>query len=92
MEFIVNEQGCQILSQQMYDGLNQIGELISELERMDGTLRNALGDDYESIGKGIDQMKSEFGHALHEFRIIVENMNEYMRNVHQIKVAMYYGD
>ena len=64
MEFIVNEQGCQVLSQEMYNGLDQISNLISELESMDGTLRNALGDDYESIGKNINEMKSEFENAL----------------------------
>lgn len=92
MEFIVNEQGCQVLSQEMYNGLDQISNLISELESMDGTLRNALGDDYESIGKNINEMKSEFENALREFRVIVEEMNEYMNKVHQIKVVMYNGD
>lgn len=92
MEFIVNEQGCQVLSQEMYNGLDQISNLISELESMDGTLRNALGDDYESIGKNINEMKSEFENALREFRVIVEEMNEYMNKVHQIRVVMYNGD
>ena len=92
MEFIVNEQGCQVLSQEMYNGLDQISNLISELESMDGTLRNALGDDYESIGKNINEMKSKFENALREFRVIVEEMNEYMNKVHQIKVVMYNGD
>ena len=92
MEFIVNEQGCQVLSQEMYNGLDQISNLISELESMDGTLRNALGDDYESIGKNINEMKSEFENALREFRVIVEEMNEYMNKVHQIRVVMYHGD
>ena len=92
MEFSVNEQGCQNLSEEMFNGLNEIGNIISELESMEGTLRSALGDDYESIGQSTNRMKSELGDALREFKIILKDMKEYMSRVHLIRVVMNNGN
>lgn len=92
MEFIVNEQGCKNLINEMYSGMRDLSNLISELESMDGTLKAALGEDYDSIGRSVSVMKSEFADALREFRQVVTDMNEYMSRVHQVRVAMYNGN
>ena len=91
MEFIVNEQGCNNLSNEMLDGLNKLGTLISELEAMDGTLRTALGDDYESIGRNVSVMKNELGDAFREFKVIIIDMKEYMAKVKQIRAVINNG-
>lgn len=92
MEFLVNEQGCRNLIGEMYNEMNKLGTLISELESMDGTLRMALGDDYQAIGRSISLMKSEFTDAYREFRTIAQDMDEYMSRVHQVRVVMNNGN
>lgn len=91
MEFIVNEQGCRNLENEMAVGLGKLTTLISELEAMDGTLKAALGDDYESIGGNVDVMKAELEESKIVFGKVIQKMQEYMAKVGQIRVVLNNG-
>ncbi len=88
MEFIVDEQGCRTLSADMLHDMRQIALLISEIQAQDGTLRNALGEDYEAIARSVRIMTTELDGAQKELDKITGNMNEYMSRVHQARVSL----
>lgn len=51
MEFIVNESGCRQLSADMLTNMREIAMLVSEIDSQNGTLKAALGDDYDAIAR-----------------------------------------
>jgi len=88
VEFVVNESGCRQLSQDMLSHMREIGTLISEIESQNGTLRVALGEDYDAIARSVNLMKQELENARTEMNVIINDMNEYMARVHQARIAL----
>lgn len=88
MDFIVNESGCRQLSTDMLSNMREIATLIAEIEAQNGTLRAALGDDYEAIARSVRVMASELSNAQSELNVIINDMNEYMARVHQARVSL----
>lgn len=88
MEFVVNEAGCKRLSEDMLSNMREIASIIAEIDAQNGTLRAALGDDYDAIAKSVRTMTSELSNAQAELNVIINDMNEYMSYVHQAKVSL----
>lgn len=88
MEFIVNESGCRQLSADMLTNMREIAMLVSEIDSQNGTLRAALGDDYDAIARSVRIMTSELQNAHSELNVIINDMNEYMSRVHQAIVSL----
>lgn len=88
MEFIVNESGCRQLSADMLTNMREIAMLVSEIDSQNGTLRAALGDDYDAIAHSVRIMTSELQNAHSELNVIINDMNEYMSRVHQARVSL----
>lgn len=88
MEFVVNEAGCKRLSEDMLSNMRGITSIIAEIDAQNGTLRAALGDDYDAIAKSVRTMTSELSNAQAELNVIINDMNEYMSYVHQAKVSL----
>ena len=88
MEFTVNEQGCRALSKDMLGHLRQILLLIAEIDSRNGTLRGALGEDYEAIAGTVRVMSAELDAAHRELQTIITLMEEYMDRVHQVRIAL----
>jgi|GEM_PF-4944402 len=88
MEFVVNEAGCKRLSEDMLSNMRGIASIIAEIDAQNGTLRAALGDDYDAIAKSVRTMTSELSNAQAELNVIINDMNEYMSYVHQAKVSL----
>ena len=88
MDFIVNESGCRQLSADMLSNMKEIALLIAEIESQNGTLRAALGDDYEAIAKSVRTMMSELTNAQTELNVIINDMGEYMARVQQARVSL----
>ena len=88
MEFILNESGCRQLSADMLTNMREIAMLVSEIDSQNGTLRAALGDDYDAIARSVRIMTSELQNAHSELNVIINDMNEYMSRVHQARVSL----
>ena len=88
MQFVVNENGCRKLSEDMLNNVRAIALLVSEIESKNGTLRAALGDDYEAIARSVRIMTSELNNAYTELNVIINDMNEYMSRVHQARISL----
>ena len=88
MDFIVNESGCRQLSTDMLTNMKEIAGIIAEIESQNGTLRAALGDDYDAIAKSVRVMASELTNAQSELNVIINDMGEYMARVHQARVSL----
>jgi hypothetical protein len=88
MEFVINESGCRQLSTDMLSFMRDIAELISEIDSQNGTLKAALGDDYDAIARSVRYMTSELSNAQSELNVIINDMNEYMSKVHQARVSL----
>jgi hypothetical protein len=88
MEFIVNESGCRQLSADMLTNMREIAMLVSEIDSQNGTLKAALGDDYDAIARSVRIMTSELQNAHSELNVIINDMNEYMSRVHQARVSL----
>jgi len=88
MDFIVNESGCRKLSADMLSNMREIARLIAEIDSQNGTLRAALGDDYEAIAKSVRTMASELTNAQSELNVIINDMGEYMARVQQARVSL----
>ena len=88
MEFIVNESGCRQLSADMLTNMREIAMLVSEIDSQNGTLRAALGDDYDAIARSVRILTSELQNAHSELNVIINDMNEYMSRVHQARVSL----
>lgn len=88
MEFIVNESGCRQLSADMLTNMKEIASLVSEIDAQNGTLKAALGEDYDTIAKSVRVMTSELQNAHSELNVIINDMNEYMSRVHQARVSL----
>lgn len=87
-EFIVNESGCREMSADMLKELKRIIILVGELDSQNGTLRAALGEDYEAIEKSVHIMKGALVDAQAELDVIIKDMNEYMEEVQQVRVVL----
>jgi len=88
MEFIVNESGCRQLSADMLTNLKDIAGLVAEIDSQNGTLKAALGDDYDAIARTVRVMTSELNSAYQELNTIIKDMGEYMAQVHQARVSL----
>ena len=88
MEFVVNETGCRQLSTDMLSNMREIATLISEIDSQNGTLKAALGDDYDAIARSVRYMTSELSNAHNELNVIINDMTEYMSRVHQARVSL----
>ena len=88
MEFIVNESGCRQLSADMLTNMREIANLVAEIDSQNGTLKAALGDDYDAIAKSVRVMATELQNAHSELNVIISDMNEYMSRVHQARVSL----
>lgn len=88
MEFIVNESGCRQLSTDMLTNLKDIAGLVAEIDSQNGTLKAALGDDYDAIARTVRVMTSELNSAYQELNTIIKDMGEYMAQVHQARVSL----
>lgn len=88
MEFVVNESGCRQLSADMLTNLKDIAGLVAEIDSQNGTLKAALGDDYDTIARTVRVMTSELNSAYQELNTIIKDMGEYMAQVHQARVSL----
>lgn len=88
MKFVVNESGCRQLSEDMLSNMREIDVLISEIDSQNGTLKAALGDDYDAIAESVRYMTSQLASAQSELNVIINDMNEYMSRVHQARVSL----
>lgn len=88
MEFVVNESGCRQLSADMLTNLKDIAGLVAEIDSQNGTLKAALGDDYDAIARTVRVMTSELNSAYQELNTIIKDMDEYMAQVHQARVSL----
>ncbi len=88
MEFVVNESGCRQLSADMLTNLKDIAGLVAEIDSQNGTLKAALGDDYDAIARTVRVMTSELNSAYQELNTIIKDMGEYMAQVHQARVSL----
>lgn len=88
MEFVVNESGCRQLSADMLTNLKDIAGLVAEIDSQNGTLKAALGDDYDAIARTVRVMTSELNSAYQELNTIIKDMGEYMAHVHQARVSL----
>ena len=88
MEFIVNEQGCSNLMNEMTNKLNEIGRIISDIESNDAVLNSALGDDGAAVRRSISTMKGAMGDALRDLKVVITNMDAYIKSVKEIKVVL----
>lgn len=68
--------------------MREIAMLVSEIDSQNGTLRAALGDDYDAIARSVRIMTSELQNAHSELNVIINDMNEYMSRVHQARVSL----
>lgn len=88
MEFVVNESGCRQLSTDMLLSLKEIAGLVAEIDSQNGTLKAALGDDYDAIAATVRIMTSELNSAYQELNTIISDMGEYMARVHEARVSL----
>ena len=88
MEFVVNESGCRQLSTDMLTNLKDIAGLVAEIDSQNGTLKAALGDDYDAIARTVRVMTSELNSAYQELNTIIKDMGEYMAQIHQARVSL----
>mgnify|MGYP000810020426 CR=1 FL=1 len=88
MEFVVNESGCRQLSADMLSNLKEIAGLVAEIDNQNGNLKAALGDDYDAIARTVRIMSGELNNAYQELNTIINDMGEYMAQVHQARVSL----
>ena len=88
MEFVVDESRCRQLSTDMLSNLKEIAKLVSEIENQNGTLKAALGDDYDAIARTVRIMSEELNNAYQELNTIISDMDKYMTQVHQARVSL----
>ena len=91
MEFVIDESGCRRLRADMLAYLKDIAGLVAEIDSQNGTLKAALGDDYEAIASMVRVIASELNSASLELNTIIDDMGEYMARVHQAR-GILYGD
>ena len=88
LEFVVNENGCRQLSADMLTSLKEIAGLVAEIDSQNGNLKAALGDDYDAIARTVRIMSGELNNAYQELNTIINDMGEYMAQVHQARVSL----
>lgn len=72
----------------MLTNLKEISGLINEFQDHDGTLKAALGDDYDAIAKTVRVMNSELSSAYRELTSIINDMNEYVERVQNVRKGL----
>ena len=72
----------------MLTNLKEISGLINEFQDYDGTLKAALGDDYEAIAGTVRVMNSELSSAYQELTTIINDMNEYIERVQNVRKGL----
>ncbi|MBO4696640.1 MAG: hypothetical protein J5643_05050 [Lachnospiraceae bacterium] len=87
-EFFVNENGCRVLSEQMYKCMVEIHKRIEEIDQRNGSLKEALGDDYGAIARSVMTMKGEIANGYKELRTVIIDMSEYLSRVKKVRVAL----
>lgn len=85
MDFVVNEQGCRTLIDNLRNYMAQIKALIDNINTQDATLREALGSDYQSVARTVGTMRTELESAQKELDTITISMVEYVDRVKIIK-------
>lgn len=88
MEFVVNESGCRKLSIDMLSNLKEIAGLVAEIDNQNGNLKAALGDDYDAVARTVRIISGELNNACQELNTIINDMDEYMAQVHQARVSL----
>lgn len=88
MEFVVNESGCRQLSIDMLSNLKEIAGLVAEIDNQNGNLKAALGDDYDAVARTVRIISGELNNACQELNTIINDMDEYMAQVHQARVSL----
>lgn len=88
MEFVVNESGCRQLSIDMLSNLKEIAGLVAEIDNQNGNLKAALGDDYDAVARTVRIISGELNNACQELNTIINDMDEYMTQVHQARVSL----
>lgn len=88
MEFVVNESGCRQLSIDMFSTLREIAGLVAEIDNQNGNLKAALGDDYDAVARTVRIISGELNNACQELNTIINDMDEYMTQVHQARVSL----
>lgn len=88
MEFVVNERGCRQLSADMLLSLKEIAGLVTKIDSQNGTLKAALGDDYDTIARTVRIMTAELSGAYQELNTIINDMSEYMARIHEARVSL----
>lgn len=88
MEFVVNESGCRQLSIDMLSTLREIAGLVAEIDNQNGNLKAALGDDYDAVARTVRIISGELNNACQELNTIINDMDEYMTQVHQARVSL----
>jgi len=88
MEFVVNESGCRQLSIDMLSNLREIAGLVAEIDNQNGNLKAALGDDYDAVARTVRIISGELNNACQELNTIINDMDEYMAQVHQARVSL----
>lgn len=88
MEFVVNESGCRQLSIDMLSNLREIAGLVAEIDNQNGNLKAALGDDYDAVARTVRIISGELNNACQELNTIINDMDEYMTQVHQARVSL----
>lgn len=87
-EFVVNEQACENLMQNMDNYLLRILYLDENLVNSLPQLQEALGDDSHTLSVTMQYIAHEIKDASDQMKIIRQRTEEYMNKVKQIHVFL----
>ena len=88
MEFIVNEEGCRNLADNMRAQLAAIQSCVAQIDSHESLMRAALGPDYEAIARSTRAITQELQDAQRNMNTIIDNMEEYIVRVGSIRVTL----
>ena len=88
MEFVVNENGCRQLSEDMATNLREIARLVSEIVSQDGTLKAALGDDYDAIAESVRIMTADRMRVSISFVLVSNNTTVYIQSLKKLCIEL----
>lgn len=88
MEFVVNEQGCANLAENMRQQLAAIQACVSQIDSHEGLLRSALGPDYDAIARSTKAICDELQDAQRNMNTIISCMEDYIARVKEIRVVL----
>ena len=72
----------------MLSNLREIAGLVAEIDNQNGNLKAALGDDYDAVARTVRIISGELNNACQELNTIINDMDEYMTQVHQARVSL----